>query len=142
MEGRTLTGAALLGMAAGMRVTAPLLALGMVLSHRRRIGAPLCLWSAGELVYDKLPQAAQRTDPKLLAARIVSGALAGSLVTRAAKGPAVLGAVIGALASTASAFLFHRLRVEACRTMPAFAVAISEDVLAFYTSIATVRALL
>src|SRR6185312_10937815 len=120
--------AAALGIAAGIRSTVPLAALGLTLPRRRLYGAPLALASAGELVYDKLPQAGARTEPISLTARIVSGAIAGGVAAR----------VVAALAST---FLFRRVRAEAARRVPALVAAISGDLLAIGTSAAATRRL-
>jgi uncharacterized membrane protein len=112
-----------------MRSMMPLAALGLTLPRRRAWGAPLALASAGELVFDKLPQAGERTAAGPLTARIGSGAIAGGLVARALGGRTLLGAAAGGLAALASTFLFHRLRALAARRAPR-AAGVGEDLLA------------
>src|SRR6185312_4093658 len=133
--------AAALGIAAGIRSTVPLAALGLTLPRRRLYGAPLALASAGELVYDKLPQAGARTEPISLTARIVSGAIAGGVAARVLDASIALGASTGAVAALASTFLFRRVRAEAARRVPALVAAISGDLLAIGTSAAATRRL-
>jgi uncharacterized membrane protein len=129
METRGVAEAALFGVVAGMRSMMPLAALGLTLPRRRVWGAPLVLASAGELVFDKLPQAGERTEVGPLAARIGSGAIAGGLVARALGGRVLYGVATGALAALASTFLFHRLRAVAARHAPR-AAGVGEDLLA------------
>jgi hypothetical protein len=81
-----------LGIAAAIRSTVPLAASSPTPPRRRLYGAPLVLASAGEPVYDKLPQAGERAEPISLTARIVSGAIAGGIA-------APLGASKGAVAA-------------------------------------------
>jgi uncharacterized membrane protein len=130
-----------LGIAAGIRSTVPLAALSLTLPRRRLYGAPLALASAGELVYDKLPQARERTEPFSLTARIVSGALAGSIAAHVLDASIALGASTGALAALASTFFFERVRAEAARQVPALVAAICGDLLAIGTSMAATRRL-
>jgi uncharacterized membrane protein len=129
MKLRGVAEAALLGTAAGMRSSVPLAALGLLLPRRRLVGAPLALASAAELVYDKLPQAGERTAPGPLAARVGVGAVAGGVAAYVADGTIALGAATGALAALASTFLFHRARAAASRHAPPLAAAAVEDLL-------------
>jgi uncharacterized membrane protein len=126
-------------MAAGMRSTVPLAALGLTLPRRRLVGVPLMLASAAELVYDKLPQASERTAPGPLAARVGAGAIAGGIAAHLVGASTALGAATGALAALASTFLFHRVRAEVARRVPPFAAAVGGDLLAIGTSTAALR---
>src|SRR3954464_4614468 len=99
METRGVGEAAVLGVAAGIRSMVPLAALGLTLPRRRLLGAPLALASAVELVYDKLPQASERTEAGPLAARIGAGAIAGGVAARVAGRSLPLGAATGAVAA-------------------------------------------
>jgi uncharacterized membrane protein len=121
-----------------MRTTAPFVALSLSRPKRRGARAPAAL-AVGELVYDKLPQAGERTAPPSLAARLVAGALAGGLWARALAAPTAVGAATGALAALASTFVFHRLRAEAAARVPPLAAAAAEDLLAIGTSAGAVR---
>ena len=141
METRGVGEAALLGMAAGMRSTVPLAALGLTLPRRRLFGAPLALASAAELVYDKLPRAGERTAPGPLSARIGAGAIAGGIAARVLGASIALGAATGGLAALASTFLFHRVRAEAARRVPPLVAAVGGDLLAIGSSAAALRLL-
>jgi hypothetical protein len=141
MDTHGIVEAAALGIAAGVRSTVPFAALSLTLPRRRLYGAPLALAAAGELVYDKLPQAGQRTEPISLTARIVSGALAGGIAAHVLDASIALGASTGAVAALASTFLFHRVRAEAARHVPALVAAISGDLLAIGVSTAATRRL-
>jgi uncharacterized membrane protein len=122
-----------------MRSMMPLAALGWTLPRRRILGAPLVLALAAELVYDKLPQASERTAPRPLGARIVAAAVAGGVVARGSRASSALGAVTGALSALASTFLFHRLRARAARRVPPPVAAIGEDLLAIGTATAALQ---
>lgn len=141
MKTRGVAEAALLGMSAGMRSTVPLAALGLTLPRRRLVGVPLALASAAELVYDKLPQAGERTAVAPLTVRIGVGTIAGVVVARVSGASVGLGAATGALAALASTFLFHRTRAEAARHIPPRAAAIGEDLLAVGASVLALRLL-
>lgn len=125
-----------------MRSTVPLAALGLTLPRRRFLfGAPLALASAGELVYDALPSASERTAAGPLTARIGAGAIAGAVAARALGASTALGAATGGLVALASTFLFHRLRAEAARRMPPLVAAVGGDLLAVGTAAVAVRRL-
>jgi len=141
METHVIGEAAILGIAAGMRATVPLAALGLTLPRRRWPGASLALASAAELGYDKLPQAEKRTAPGPLAARVVSGAIAGSIVARVADEAIAVGAATGALAAFVSAWIFHRGRTAAARHVPPLAAAVAEDLIAIGAVIGVLRRL-
>ena len=117
--------AAGLGVIAGMRsMSAPALvsdhfsrapSARLAASPLRWLGAPgtakiLKLLALGEVGADKLPGIPARIEPGPLAARGVSGALAGGAVCVAAGESVAGGAVVGALAAVASSFAFYHLR--------------------------------
>ena len=141
MEPHVIGEAAILGIAAGMRATVPLTALGLTLPRRRWPGAPLALASAAELGYDKLPQAEERTAPGPLAARVLSGAIAGGVVARVADESIAVGMATGALAAFASTLLCHRGRAAAARHVSPLAAAVAEDLIAIGVAIGAVRRL-
>jgi len=120
-----------------MRSMVPLAALGLKLPRRRLVGAPLTLASAAELVYDKLPQAGERTAPGPHSVRI--GAIA--IAVHVLGASTALSAATGALATLASTFLFHRVRAEAARRVPPLAAAVGGDLLAIGSSAVALRLL-
>jgi uncharacterized membrane protein len=63
-----------------------------------------------ELVGDKSPKTANRTDPSQLGARAASGALVGATLYKARGGSALSGALVGSLGAVASTFLTFWLR--------------------------------
>jgi uncharacterized membrane protein len=119
----------------------PLAALGLTLPRRRLAGVPLALASTAELVYDKLPQAGERTEPGPLAARISTGAIAGGIAAHVAGASTALGAATGALAALVSTFVFHRARAQAARRVPPLAAGAGGDLLAIGTSAVALRML-
>lgn len=134
--------ACLLGTVAGMRAMLPLAALSLSAANRRRwLAAPAGLLAAGELVYDKLPQAKDRTMGVSAAARLATGAVAGGIAARRLGGSLAVGAGVGAFAALASTRLFHRLRREAAERLPRLAAALSEDLLAISVSSRALKAL-
>ena len=141
METNGISQAALLGIAAGMRTSVPLAALGLTLPRRRWAGAPLALGSAVELVYDKLPRTGERTAPGPLLTRVVAGAIAGGIAARVADDSIALGIATGALAALASTFYFHRARAAGARRVPPLAAAIAEDLIAVGIATAALRRL-
>jgi uncharacterized membrane protein len=141
METRGVAEAALFGVAAGIRSTVPLAALALTLPRRRLFGAPVALASAAELIYDKLPQAGERTAPGPLIARIGAGVIAGGTAGRVFGISIALGAATSGLTALASTFLFHRVRAEAARRIPPLAAAVSGDLLAIAASAVASRRL-
>jgi hypothetical protein len=129
MRKAALQQAALLGTAAGMRALVPLAGLG-VAYPRRFFRFPTLVAALGEWIYDKLPQATDRTAPAGLVARAFSGALAGGLSAHVLKRNVAASAIVGGLAALGSTFLFHRLRAAAAERVPAVGAAIGEDLLA------------
>jgi uncharacterized membrane protein len=129
MDRRVIREAFLFGTVAGMRAMMPLAALSLTARKRRWLRGAGVL-SAGELVYDKLPQATSRTEPAGLAPRLISGSVAGGLAAWLLRGPIAIGASVGALTALASTFLWHRLRAEAAQRVPPTVAAVAEDLLA------------
>lgn len=126
---RSLPRAAAIGFSAGLRTFPPLAALRLRdRAFRRRAGLVILPAAIGELVADKLPNAPSRLTPPALAARAISGALAGAAVTRSRR----TGALLGAAAALAGATAGVRARMTLGNTSgpPDFAIAIIEDVTA------------
>ena len=124
-----------------MRSMVPLAALGLTLPRRRWLGAPLALASAAELVYDKLPQAEERTATRPLVARVAVGGIAGGIVAHVAAASVPLGVAVGALAALASTFVSHRLRAGLAQRVPPVVAAVAGDAVAIGASVAVARRL-
>ncbi len=128
----------LLGAVSGMRsMSAP-----AVLSYRlrRRGGSPrfltgsrtvsvLGLAAAAELIVDKLPSTPARIATPALIARILSGALAGSLVVAQGRRERVLGAMLGAAGAVTATYGMYHLRKTAVEKskLPDSIFAVVED---------------
>lgn len=83
--------------------------------------------AVGEVIADKLPFTSSRLTAAPLASRIASGALCGAAVCTALKRPSANGALLGGLASIASALVSHHIRKNLGRRMPDFAAGLLED---------------
>lgn len=101
----------------------------------------LPLLAAGELVADKLPVTPDRTHPPSVAARVLSGALAGAALATSRRHSAGPAAVAGGVAALAATFAMHRLRKAAARRLavPDVWVALAEDALALALGRAMLR---
>lgn len=141
MTKQLIAESALLGTVAGMRSMMPLAALTLASRRRSWLALPAGLASAGELVYDKLPQASDRTLPVNLLARVAAGAIAGGIVAHRLGEAIAVGAGAGALAAAASALLSHRLRAAASARLPRFVAAVGEDAVAVGLSARALRGL-
>lgn len=149
-ESRRFAAAAALGAAAGMRTfSAPAIVSSRLQHHLwswRRNGAErllrrpavqtaLLAAAAAELVADKLPMIGDRIDPGPLAARAVSGAIAGWAISRQ-KETALALALTGAASAVAVAFIAWNVRrfITANSRVPDFVVAVCEDAIAISTA--------
>lgn len=70
----------------------------------------LSMSGAGEMIMDKLPTTPDRIDPGGLSARIISGAVCGAAVSKAAGKKPLPGIITGGLAALVSSFAFYYLR--------------------------------
>lgn len=95
----------------------------------------------GELIADKLPFTPNRISPGPLAARVASGAVCGAVISYSARKPVREGAIFGALGAIVGAFAGYYVRKKLVRQMPAFAVALAEDILTIGASFAIVSQL-
>ncbi|TSJ37264.1 DUF4126 family protein [Mucilaginibacter corticis] len=120
-----------IGVLAGMRSASAPAITGYILSHHQskkfaksRLGFlqsnavanGLKYMALAEFIGDKLPSAPNRIKPVVLAARCLSGALAGAGILKASGGNAVLGAILGgsaAFASTFGSFFLRKVTVKA-----------------------------
>ena len=91
----------------------------------------LAVMAVGELVADKMPQAAARIGQPQIWGRIGSGALSAAALTEADGNSARVGAVVGALGAVAGSFAFFHLRrwLTQEKDLPDLWVALAEDAL-------------
>ena len=131
----------LIGLVAGARAMTPLAAVSdaarrgelrssgaarLWLSHPV-VSAGSKVLAAGELFGDKLASAPDRIVPAGIAARIVSGGLAGAAL--APRGRGVGGAVLGAAAAVGAAYLTFGIRTRAMRRFGQTPTGLVEDAL-------------
>jgi uncharacterized membrane protein len=131
----------LIGLVAGARSITPLAAVSEAARRGalpadngapRYIGRPLIAagtkaLAAGELLGDKMTSAPDRIVPAGIAARLVTGALAGAAL--APRRQAVLGAVLGAGGAVAAAYLTFGARMAAMRRYGQKPTGLVEDAL-------------
>ncbi len=70
---------------------------------------------AGEMIADKLPWTPDRIHPVVLTGRAASGALAGATIHSARGRSPIAGAIMGALAAVAGAYVGYTLRMAMIR---------------------------
>ncbi len=70
----------------------------------------MAVLAIGEMVVDKMPFVGSRLAPGPLAGRAMMGALAGGVIARRGRGNVVAGAVVGAAAAIAAAYLAYHAR--------------------------------
>ena len=99
------------------------------------------LAALGEFVTDQLPKTPARTTAGPLGARIVMGALTGACVASAGRASLFLGAILGAAGALIGAFAGYKARVGLVKSLsvPDFAVAIPEDLIAIGLAVLMVR---
>ena len=140
----------LIGLFAGLRsLTAPAVTAWAVHLGRLRIDRPLSLIGSTpsvailtalaivELVADKLPNMPNRTAPRGLIARIVTGSLTGACVAAGAAQRPLLGGVLGAIGGVAGCFGGYQARtrvVKALGTRDIY-IALAEDLVAIAGSV-------
>lgn len=131
----------LIGLAAGARSITPLAAVSQAarqgalpadngaIAHLDHplVAAGTKALAAGELLGDKLQSAPDRIVPAGIAARLVTGALAGAAL--APRRQAALGAALGAGAAVAAAYLTFGLRMRAMRRFGQKSTGLVEDAL-------------
>ena len=149
MDWDALAGAAGIGAVAGLRsLTAPALLAQAARTQSIDLSDGPCAFLAtqqaadiatglalAEMVADKLPSTPDRTDPLLLAARAVSGAIVGAAVCSARKRDPGLGAAVGAMAAIGAAFVGRALR----KRFPGIPMALLEDAMAIAIAVAVLR---
>lgn len=117
-----------LGIVAGLRTFTPLAAV--FLMRGGVWGVVFSIAAVGEYVVDVLPNTASRTAAVGLSARIVSGALAGWMITTMHTGPGLLGGVAGVAGAVIGTFGGHAARIAAIARIGAYPAAAVEDAVA------------
>jgi uncharacterized membrane protein len=101
------------------------------------------LLAAGELIADKLPFTPSRLKAGPLMARLILGALCGSVLQAVSHQSLLVGAVLGGLGGLLGSYLGYTLRYLTVTKgrLPDWAVALSEDVIAIGGALAIVSSL-
>ena len=125
--------AALLGALSGMRSMAAPAAIA-----RPPFARPALLLLAGELIFDKLPLAPNRTAAGPLLGRALAGGIAGAMLCSSRKRSTLAGALIGAAAAVGAAYAAYKLRKQITRhlNIPDPLVALLEDAVVASVSMA------
>jgi len=146
-----------LGILSGMRANAGLLCTSLLIrqqpgvyfnperliqffkSDKTLIG--LYVSGAGELVMDKLPFTPARIVGGGLAARIVTAAICGAAVSKAAGKAPVKGIILGGLSALASTFAFYYLRKDLSKAsnIPDLYIGAAEDAIAVAMTVALLK---
>ena len=123
-DSQVYAGAAMLGIAAGMRsMSSPAIVCGLahtgllpaqnrqleIMAHPASV-TTTALLAAGELIADKLPFIPARITPGPLVTRAISGALCGSAILSAKKRSVLFGALVGACAAVGSSYVAYYTR--------------------------------
>ena len=92
----------------------------------------LTLLAVAELIADKLPKTPARTAPPGLIARVVLGCFCGVALATSAGGKLLVLAIVGVVGALIGTFVGYKTRhiLVFREHIPAFAVAIAEDVIA------------
>lgn len=117
---------AALGVAAGMRASAPLAALVWKSPRAPVTQSVATLMWLGELAVDKLPFTPERRSIPGLVARLAAGAISGAIRGRSEGIPRV-GALVGAAGAVAGTFGAAYLRAWLSEHLPKLGVGLAED---------------
>ena len=139
------TGAAVMGVAAGMRsmaspaIVSQLAKAGLMppghssngFFNRPATAKTMAVLAVGEIIADKLPFMPKRTDTPALVARAISGAVSGAAICSSKKRSVMTGALLGALAAVGATYGAYKLRKWAGErfNIPDPLIAIAEDAL-------------
>jgi uncharacterized membrane protein len=136
---RAFTGPAIISDAASRKIV-PVKRTPVSWLASHNIATTTALLAAAELVADKLPFTPRRTAALGLIARGVTGAICGmAVVGRGKRSEMVAGAVVGASAALAAAWVGYQYRQRV--KLPKFLAAILEDTVAVTAGTAVVKAL-
>jgi len=117
-----------LGIVAGLRTFTPLAAIFLMRSTVW--GVVFSIAAVGEYVVDALPTTPSRTAAVGLSARIVSGAVAGWMITTMHSGSGLLGGAAGVVGAVIGTFGGHAARLAAIARIGGYPAAALEDVVA------------
>jgi len=84
----------------------------LMLQQGGYVAGAMAVLAVGEMIVDKMPSVGSRLAPGPLAGRAVMGALAGGVIARRARGNVAAGAVVGASAALAAAYLAYHARKQ------------------------------
>jgi uncharacterized membrane protein len=143
-DAQVYTGAAVMGVAAGMRsmaspaivsqlaksgLTPPGQASGFF--HRPATAKTMAFLAVGEMIADKLPFMPKRTDAPALVTRAISGAVSGAAICSSKKRSVIAGALLGAIGAVGATYGAYKLRKWAGERfdLPDAVIAIAEDAL-------------
>ncbi len=142
----------LIGLVAGMRSMTPLAAVSLadrtgllrsnsgpsgLLRHPAVVAGTTAL-AVGELFGDKMRSAPDRTVAPGIAARLVTGAIAGAAVAPRSQRPAAM--AIGAAAAVAASYVTFNLRMKALRRFGQTRSGLVEDAITLLSALAVVGA--
>lgn len=104
---------------------------------RAPVAAIFILAALVELVADKLPAKADRTEPLGIVARTVMGGLTGACVASAGGAGLISGAALGILGGLAGAFGGYQMRTRLVKALgiPDYVIALAEDLMAIGGSV-------
>lgn len=144
-DAQVYTGAAVMGVAAGMRsmaspaIVSQLAKSGLMPAeesavsffHRPATAKTMAVLAIGEMIADKLPFMPKRTDAPALVTRAISGAVSGAAICSSKKRSVIAGALLGALAAVGASYGAYKLRKWAGERfdVPDPVIAIAEDAL-------------
>lgn len=144
-DAQVYTGAAVMGVAAGMRsmaspaIVTQLAKSGLIPSgqtamsffNRPATAKTMAVLALGEMVADKLPFMPKRTEAPALVTRAISGAVSGAAICSSKKRSAIAGALLGAVGAVGATYGAYQLRKWAGERfeVPDAVIAIAEDAL-------------
>ncbi len=140
----------LIGLAGGMRSMTPLAAVALAAQnnalppdtgaprflHHPAVAAGAAAMAVAELLGDKWDKAPDRIVPPGMAARLVTGAIAGAAL--APRSHQAAGAVVGAIAAVASSYITWSLRIATMRRYGQVPTGVVEDAAMLALTAATV----
>ena len=144
-DAQVYTGAAVMGVAAGMRsmaspaIVSQLAKAGLLPAGQTSIGffnhpstaKTMAVLAVGEIIADKLPFMPKRTDAPAVVTRAISGAVSGAAICSSKKRSVIAGALLGAVGAVGATYGAYKLRKWAGERfdIPDPVIAIAEDAL-------------
>jgi uncharacterized membrane protein len=144
-DAQVYTGAAVMGVAAGMRsmaspaIVSQLAKSGLTPPGQSSLGffgrpataKTMAALAVGEMIADKLPFMPKRTDAPALVARAISGAVSGAAICSSKKRSVIAGALLGVIGAVGATYGAYKLRKWAGSRfhLPDPLIAVAEDAL-------------